>query len=371
MYCRDCFAEWFKSHRSCPICKTKLATNEYHTITTRPDKINPRTNAPGESDSSSAASAADSKLLLTDHYELPSLALLDSINAIKLRDSYSSKIDTLVKHIISLPQESKSVVYSTWSEVLTVLMAALDTHGVTYSTAQDLVRRGPRPIRASGVDKIVALGRSTSNRTRTGASTSTSSSGCAFFEDPFCKLMILSGQSRASGLNLIQATTLFLIEPLTNPAVEVQVCSRIHRIGQDRETEVVQYCVEGTLESRILEQTTRKRAAFGRYGNGDGARNDEATLTSAFSSTGQSQGVGEGAGASAGESASHLHTTAPAATLHVSTQPGTSALDLDLGLQPQPVTSTRDLSAEARDTIDLFRTNLGKARDRETLLGLI
>jgi E3 ubiquitin-protein ligase SHPRH len=70
---------------------------------------------------------------------------------------------------------------------------------------------------------------------------------------------LLHAKAHSSGLNLVNATHVFLCEPLINTAIELQAIARVHRIGQHRATTVWMYLVSGTVEETIYDLSVSRR----------------------------------------------------------------------------------------------------------------
>jgi superfamily II DNA or RNA helicase len=83
--------------------------------------------------------------------------------------------------------------------------------------------------------------------------------------------VLLPFKSGSNGLNVVEASHVFLIEPLLNAAVEAQAIGRVHRIGQDKLTTIHRMIVRFVLHLLALpgtnEQILTQKALLGReYG---------------------------------------------------------------------------------------------------------
>lgn len=73
--------------------------------------------------------------------------------------------------------------------------------------------------------------------------------------------LLMDAKSNSSGLTLVNATHVFLCEPLINTAIELQAVARVHRIGQHQPTTVWVYVVEDTVEKSIYDISVERRMA--------------------------------------------------------------------------------------------------------------
>ena len=81
-----------------------------------------------------------------------------------------------------------------------------------------------------------------------------------FQDDPDCKVFLISLKAGGLGLNLTAADYIFLLDPWWNPAVESQAIDRAHRIGQTRPVFAYRLIARDTVEEKVLELQSRKRA---------------------------------------------------------------------------------------------------------------
>jgi hypothetical protein len=82
-----------------------------------------------------------------------------------------------------------------------------------------------------------------------------------FRNDPQCRVF-LSTDAGGVGLNLQHAATVVNMDLPWNPAVMEQRIARVHRMGQQRSVQVVNFVAQGTIEESMLSLLGFKRALF-------------------------------------------------------------------------------------------------------------
>lgn len=215
---------WYRAHRNCPVCKKQLTAEMLHDISLKPDsKLKVVSENHGSSDADSLHHTARRSGIYSEFGE----DKLEEIRKIELDGpSFGTKVDTLIRHLMWLRQEdpgAKSIVFSQFKSFLDILGRAFRHYRVGYS----------------GFDNKDGITR--------------------FKDDPSTECFLMDARAHASGLNLVNASHVFLCEPLLNTALELQAIARVDRIGQEHDTTVWLYLIEGTLEESIYNLSVQRR----------------------------------------------------------------------------------------------------------------
>ena len=88
-------------------------------------------------------------------------------------------------------------------------------------------------------------------------------------------VLLASLRSAGVGLNLVEASRVFMLDPWWNSAVEDQAIDRVHRLGQKRPVYVTRYIIENTVEESMLEIQNRKTLLAGAVTGSSTASLDE------------------------------------------------------------------------------------------------
>lgn len=79
-----------------------------------------------------------------------------------------------------------------------------------------------------------------------------------FMENTQVEVFLVSLKAGGVALNLCEASQVFLMDPWWNPSVEWQSMDRVHRIGQKRPIRITRFCIEDSIELKIIELQEKK-----------------------------------------------------------------------------------------------------------------
>lgn len=123
----------------------------------------------------------------------------------------------------------KSVVFSQWTTNLDLIQMALEAEGIVF-------------VRLDGKMSRTARTRAMDN----------------FREDHNVQVILVSITAGGLGLNLTSGNSVYIMEPLFNPAAEAQAIDRVHRLGQKREVHCIRLLMEASFEEKMRELQEKK-----------------------------------------------------------------------------------------------------------------
>jgi SNF2 family DNA or RNA helicase len=80
-----------------------------------------------------------------------------------------------------------------------------------------------------------------------------------FRESDDIPIFLISLKAGGHGLNLTEASYVFILDPWWNPAVEAQAVDRTHRIGQTQPVFAYRLIAADTVEEKVVELQRHKR----------------------------------------------------------------------------------------------------------------
>ncbi|CDR40015.1 CYFA0S04e01706g1_1 [Cyberlindnera fabianii] len=232
-YCKECLSTWLHSKLTCPICNSRVRREDVYNFTFNREDIVV---------SHGGFSSDGTNKELSQLYTTMDNTTLAKLNEIPLKYDYGSKVNAIVRQVLWLKKRNpyvQIVVFSQWGQFLDLLGNSLSHNGIQHLGSKNTLKK-------NGGQSGKAL----------------MSTVSVFKKDPNITCFLLNAKADASGLNLVNATHVFLCEPLVQAALELQAISRIHRIGQKKTTTVWTFTVQETVEESILLLSARKRLEF-------------------------------------------------------------------------------------------------------------
>jgi superfamily II DNA or RNA helicase len=141
----------------------------------------------------------------------------------------ADELAALFDELLAEP-EVKAVVFSQWTRTHDIVIRRLEMRGIGYVSFHGGVPSDKRPALVE-----------------------------RFRHDPSCRVF-LSTDAGSTGLNLQHASTVVNMDLPWNPAILEQRIARIHRMGQARPVQVINFVSKGTIEEGMLSTLAFKRS---------------------------------------------------------------------------------------------------------------
>lgn len=160
--------------------------------------------------------------------------ICDSPQLLKSKEVTSTKsvkTEELLREIQEKTGDSKVLVFSQFTEMLSLLRQAFDKEKIVYSYLDGST---PAAKRQDAVDD--------------------------FQTNEKIKVFLISLKAGGVGLNLTAADYVYLIDPWWNPAVEQQAIDRTHRIGQTKKVFAYKMICKDSVEEKIIKLQEKKKS---------------------------------------------------------------------------------------------------------------
>jgi len=215
VFCNDCIQEVVRRRQPCPMCREELTPQTVSLVDMSSVKKQRETAAAGGGGDALSDTGAE----LTDKEQLQYL---------RLSKNYGSKMARLVLLLERVRAEQpsfKAIVFSQWSPLLHLVATALKNGiNMASTTCMGQVQERNRSIRS-------------------------------FKENPNMRVMLLSSQFSASGLNLTEATHVIMLDVASKAefakVTDSQAIARAHRIGQAKTVQVIRLIAKDTIEEQF------------------------------------------------------------------------------------------------------------------------
>jgi len=163
--------------------------------------------------------------------------ICDSPNILAGDEKYkgeSVKIDLLLEHIKEKTGKHKILIFSQFTRMLKQIEMKIGEEGINY---EYLDGKSTTKKRAKSVDN--------------------------FQNNIDCRVFLISLKAGGTGLNLMAADYVYIVDPWWNPAVENQAIDRCYRIGQKKNVIAYRLICKNTVEEKIVELQNKKKTIAG------------------------------------------------------------------------------------------------------------
>ncbi len=213
-FCKDCLKSIQQVHHSeirCPLCRVPFQKQDI----INPSLVKETIEADTLSSNGGISSSSSSHLISNEHQKVAEIPV---------------KVRALLKEIQKVvAKREKALIFSNFTSFLDVIASFLKINGIVFGRIDGRM----------------------STKKRLNASKS-------FSDDKNVSCMLISTKAGGTGLNLIEANHVFIMDLWWNFSSEEQAMDRCYRIGQQKNVHVIRYCCKDSVEERILKIQERK-----------------------------------------------------------------------------------------------------------------